>query len=66
VPDWVVVLAGILVLVAAILAVDWFTAGHSRRRLVRARDQQVGNTNVDYTVLQRQGVSQQEQTWTNP
>jgi hypothetical protein len=51
---WVV--GALVVLVTALLVVDWFTAGRAKRRLlVRAKDQQVGNANVDYTVIQRIG-----------
>lgn len=54
-PDIVWVLGGIALLVVALLAVDWFTAGRKGRALVRAKDQQVGNAEVDYTVIQRIG-----------
>lgn len=57
------VFGGLALLVVALLAVDWFTAGHlKRRRLVRAKDQQVGNERVDLAVIERQGQSIQNQS----
>ena len=54
-PDVVWVFGGIALLVVVLLAVDWLAAGRKGRRLVRAKDQQVGNIDVDYTVIQRLG-----------
>jgi len=57
------VFGGIALLVVALLAVDWFTAGRRKRRmLVRAKDQGVGNERIDYTVIERQGQNIQNQT----
>jgi hypothetical protein len=57
------VFGGIALLVVALLAVDWFTAGRKKRRtLVRAKDQGVGNERLDYTVIERQGQNIQQQT----
>lgn len=57
------VFGGIALLVVTLLAVDWFTAGRKRRRmLVRAKDQGVGNERIDYTVIERQGQNIQNQT----
>ena len=57
------VFGGIALLVVALLAVDWFTAGRKKRRmLVRAKDQGVGNERIDYTVIERQGQNIQNQT----
>jgi hypothetical protein len=48
---WVVM--GLVVLVGALLAVDWFTAGLTRRRvLMRAKDQGTGNANAGYAVIE--------------
>ena len=59
-----IVIAVLALLVAGVLAIDWVLAGRrARRTLHRARDGQVGNANVDYTVIQRQGQAAQEQTW---
>jgi hypothetical protein len=44
---WVVL--GLALLVAALLAVDWFTAGRAKRRiLVRSKDQSATDPNVGY------------------
>jgi hypothetical protein len=60
-----IVIGVIVLLVAGYLVTDWVLAGRrARRTLQRARDGQVGNANVDYTVIQRQGQSAQQQTWT--
>ena len=57
------VFGGVALLVVALLAVDWFTAGRKKRRmLVRAKDQGVGNERIDYTVIERQGQNIQNQT----
>jgi hypothetical protein len=56
---WVVIV--IVGLVAALLAVDWFTAGRSKRRLVRATDQNSDNAGVGYANIIRQGQSTQSQ-----
>jgi hypothetical protein len=57
------VFGGIALLVVALLAVDWFTAGRKKRRtLVRAKDQGVGNERLDYTVIERQGQNIQQET----
>lgn len=54
-----------MLLGAGYLVTDWVLAGHrARRTLQRARNGQVGNASVDYTVIQRQGQSAQQQTWT--
>ncbi len=43
----------LVVLVVALLAVDWFTTGTKKRRmLVRAKDQQVGNERVDLAIIE--------------
>jgi hypothetical protein len=50
---WVV--GGIVVLVVALLAVDWFTAGRTKGRLlVRAKDQNSDNAGVGYADIQNQ------------
>jgi len=56
------IIGGIVLLVGALLAVDWFTAGRSRRRgLVRAKDQSAASTGVGYAATERniQGVRDQ-------
>jgi hypothetical protein len=60
-PDWLFVFGGILLVVVVLLAVDWFTAGHARRRLVPAKDQSSADSNVGYSVIQRQGQSMEQQ-----
>lgn len=58
----VIVFGGLAVVVGTLLAVDWFVAGRSeRRRMVRARDQQVGDKNVDLAMIQREAQSDQTQ-----
>jgi hypothetical protein len=47
--------------VGTLLAIDWLVAGRSERRNVRARDQQVGDLNVDPAVIQREAQSNQTQ-----
>lgn len=59
--DWLFVLGGGGVLAGALLALDWFTAGHARRRVVRARDQHSSDTSVGYTVVEQQGQSIERQ-----
>ena len=50
-----VVFGGILLLVAAYFALDWWSAGRSTRRsLPNARHGQVGNADVDYDIISRQ------------
>jgi hypothetical protein len=60
-PAWLFVVGGILVLVGALLAVDWVTAGHTKRKLVRAKDQSSTDANVGYAAIQRQGQSMENQ-----
>jgi hypothetical protein len=60
-PDWVYVCGGMLLLVVILLAVDWFTAGHAKRRLVRGKDQYSADASVGYAVIERQGPSIQQQ-----
>ena len=57
------VFGGIALLVVALLAVDWISTGRKKgRMLVRAKDQGVGNERLDYTVIERQTQSIQDQT----
>ena len=60
-PAWMFVVGGILVLVGALLAVDWVTAGHTKRKLVRAKEQSSMNANVGYAGIQRQSQSMDNQ-----
>jgi hypothetical protein len=60
-PAWLFVVGGILALVGALLAVDWVTAGHTKRKLVRAKDQSSTDANVGYAAIQRQGQSMENQ-----
>ena len=60
-PAWLFVVGGILVLVGALLVVDWITAGHSKRRLMRAKDQSSTNSSVGYAVIERQSQSIENQ-----
>ena len=59
-------LAGAGLFVGALLALDWFMAGRTgkgRRSLLRARDGQTGNADVDYALVERESQSKQHQTW---
>jgi hypothetical protein len=48
------VVGAILVLVGALVALDWFTSGRTKgRMLVRAKDQSSGNTGVGYAAVER-------------
>jgi hypothetical protein len=48
------VIGGIVLLVGALLAIDWFTAGRAKgRMLVRAKDQSAGNAGVGYAATER-------------
>jgi hypothetical protein len=61
---WVVI--ALVVLVAALLAIDWSTAGPSRRRmLVRAKDQSSDNAGVGYASIPRQAQSTQSRSNTH-
>jgi hypothetical protein len=60
-PDWLFVLGGIVLLVVVLLAVDWFTAGRTKRTLVRGRDQYSTDIGVGYGVIERQVSSTQQQ-----
>jgi hypothetical protein len=54
------------VVVGLLLAVDWFTAARTKRRvLVRARDQGSDDTGIGYTIVEHQARSSQLDTW-NP
>jgi hypothetical protein len=57
----VIVFGGLAAVVGTLLAIDWLVAGRSERRNVRARDQQVGDLNVDPAVIQREAQSNQTQ-----
>jgi hypothetical protein len=51
---WVFVVGVLVVLVAALLAVDWFTAGRTKgRMLVRARDGGATDANTNYGVIEQ-------------
>jgi hypothetical protein len=61
-PAIVWVIAGTVVLVVALLAVDWFWAGRTKGRLlVRAKDQSSGDTGVGYAAIEDQGRFDQYQ-----
>ncbi|HET7430586.1 MAG TPA: hypothetical protein VFJ89_03690 [Nocardioides sp.] len=53
----VIVCAALAVVVGALLAVDWFVAGRTKRQLVRARDPRVGDLGVDLGVIESQAHS---------
>jgi hypothetical protein len=54
-------IGAIVLLVAALLAFDWFMAGRSGRRAVKsARDGTAGNLNVGYGIIEQQGHSMQD------
>jgi hypothetical protein len=60
-PDWLFLFGGIAVLAVIVLAIDWFTAGRAKRKLVRAKDQYSTDANVGYTVIERQAQSIEQQ-----
>jgi hypothetical protein len=60
-PAWLFVFGGMVLLVVVLLAVDWFTAGHAKSRLVRAKDQHSDDANVGYAVIEQQGKSMERQ-----
>ena len=65
-PAWVWVVGGLVVLVGLLLAVDWFTAGRMKgRMLVRAKDQNADNANAGYATIESQARGSQHGTW-NP
>jgi hypothetical protein len=58
------VIAAIVVVVAGLLALDWFMASRKGRRMfVRAKSQNTGNVRAEYAQIERQGQSTQQQTW---
>jgi hypothetical protein len=58
------VIVGIVVVVAGLLALDWFMAPRKGRRMfVRAKNQNTDNVHAGYAEIQRQGQSAQQQTW---
>jgi uncharacterized membrane protein len=60
------VIAGILLLVGVLVAVDWFTAGRSKKRmLVRAKDQSAGDSSVGYAVIERDVQTRRDQSGGN-
>jgi hypothetical protein len=59
---WVVGM--LVVVVGALLAVDWVTAGRTKRRmLVRAKDQGSADTAIGYANIQNQAQGSQADTW---
>jgi hypothetical protein len=53
-PAIVWVVGALVVIVGALLAVDWFTAGRVKgRMLVRARDGSESDSNVNYTHIEQ-------------
>lgn len=57
------VIVGIVLLVGALLAVDWFTAGRAKGRLlVRAKDQSSESTGVGYGLIERDAQSRRDQS----
>lgn len=58
------VIGGIALVTCAYLALDWWLAGRtSRRMLTRSRDGQIGNARVDEAVIERQ--AQATRDWTS-
>jgi type II secretory pathway pseudopilin PulG len=55
-------IALVVLIVAALLALDRWAGGRQGRTLARARDGQVGDARVDYPVMERQNESTQHQT----
>jgi hypothetical protein len=59
---WVVGL--LAVVVGGLVAVDWFTAGRTKRRMVvRAKDQGESDTAIGYGTIQNQSHGSQFGTW---
>ena len=57
------VIAGIVLVVGVLLALDWVMAGRAKARLlVRAKDQSSGNAGVGYVVIERDLKGTQEQS----
>jgi hypothetical protein len=53
-PAWVFVVGGLVVLVGALLAVDWFTAGRAKgRMLVRSRDGRAQDDSTNYGAVEQ-------------
>jgi len=57
-------IALVVLIVAALLALDRYAGGRQGRALARARDGRVGDARVDVTVMEGQNPSTQQQTWT--
>ena len=63
-PAWLWVLGGIVAVVGLLLAVDWVTAGRTKRRmLVRAKDQGASDSAIGYSIIQNQAQGSQNDTW---
>jgi hypothetical protein len=57
------VVGGIALLICGYLALDWWLAGRtSRRMLTRSRDGQIGNAAVDEHVIERLAQNNRDQT----
>jgi len=66
-PAVVWVVGALVVLVGVLLALDWFTAGRAKGRLlVRARDQNSENARVGYTAIESDGTRQKYEGSTGP
>lgn len=62
-PTALIVIATVVVLVAALLALDWFMAGRTRRRILRsARDGEAGNADAGYAYIERDVARVQQKT----
>jgi len=56
-----IVIGAIVLVVAALLALDWVMAGRSgRRRLMSARDGEAGNANAGYAFIETQARQVQQ------
>jgi hypothetical protein len=56
-------IALVVLIVAALLALDRWADGRQGRTFARTRDGQVGHARVDHAVIERQSQSTQHQTW---
>jgi hypothetical protein len=57
------VVGGLVAVVAALLALDWLMAGRRSRRVLKsARDEEAGNLNAGYALIEREGMDLQQKS----
>ena len=53
-PAWLFVVLGLVLVAGGLVAVDWFTAGRAKRRiLMRARDGSATDAGVGYAIVEQ-------------